>query len=147
MTIAVAVKVHDGLVLAADSASTLIGRDLTGSSEAVINVYNTANKVFNLRKEFPIGAVTWGSGSIGPASISTLVKDLRGRFAGEDPVYSSWELDRRKYTIEGVAQKLREFMYEERYLPEFGSLPGKKPALSFWWRVIHPTNLWLRRIT
>ncbi len=130
MTIAVAVKVHDGLVLAADSASTLIRRDPAGSSQAIVNVYNTANKVFNLNKKFPIGAVTWGSGSIGPASISTLVKDLRKRFAGDDPAYCSWELDRNTYKVEGVAQKLREFMYEERYLSEFGS-SSVKPALSF----------------
>lgn len=131
MTIAVAVKVHDGLVLAADSASTLIRSDPTGQSRAVVNVYNTANKVFNLNKRFPIGAVTWGSGSIGPASISTLVKDLRQRFAGEDPENDvDWKLERDAYTVEGVAQRLRTFMYEERYLPEFGGA-SVKPALSF----------------
>lgn len=130
MTIAVAVKVHDGLVLAADSASTLIRRDPTGRSEAVVNVYDNANKVFNLKKQFPVGAVTWGSGSIGPASISTLVKDLRRRFAGEDSNYPGWRLNRDSYTIEGVAKKLREFIYEERYLSEFGDA-SVKPALSF----------------
>lgn len=46
MTIAVAIKVHDGLVLAADSASTLMGRDPAGGSSGILNVYNTANKIF-----------------------------------------------------------------------------------------------------
>ncbi len=130
MTIAVAVKVHDGLVLAADSASTLIRSDPTGQARAVVNVYNTANKVFNLNKGFPIGAVTWGSGSIGPASISTLVKDLRRRFAGEDPDHLDWGLGRDTYTVEGVAQSLRKFIYEERYQPAFSGA-SVKPALSF----------------
>lgn len=39
MTIALSLKVHDGLVLAADSASTIIGA-MPGGAPAVINVYN-----------------------------------------------------------------------------------------------------------
>lgn len=45
VTIAVSLKVNDGLVLATDSASTM------SSSGGVENVYNNANKVYNLRKE------------------------------------------------------------------------------------------------
>jgi hypothetical protein len=50
MTIALSLKVNDGLVLAADSASSLIGHTPDGPS-LVVNVYNHANKVFNLRKD------------------------------------------------------------------------------------------------
>jgi hypothetical protein len=128
VTIAVALKVHDGLVLAADSASTLIGRDPAGGSSGVINVYNTANKIFNLKKGFPIGAVTWGSGSIGPASISTLAKDLRQRFSDDDK--PDWALDYSSYSVRDVADKVRQFMYEERYVPEFEGVEYK-PPLSF----------------
>ena len=130
MTIAVALKVHDGLVLAADSASTLIGRDAAGASTGAINVYNTANKVFNLKKGLPIGAVTWGSGSIGPASISTLAKDLRERFSGADASHKDWELNDGSYSVLDVAVRLRGFMYEEHYLREFGDAEYK-PPLSF----------------
>ena len=61
MTIAVSVRVNDGVVLAADSATTLIG---PGSPDGgrVLNVYNNANKVFNLLKGAPIGLMTWGLG-------------------------------------------------------------------------------------
>lgn len=127
MTIAVALKVHDGLVLAADSASTLMGRDPAGGDSGVINVYNTANKIFNLRKELPIGAVTWGSGSIGPASISTLAKDLRKKFSDSD---SQYQLDPNSYTVLEVARKVRQFMYEEHYEPEFQNADNQ-PPLSF----------------
>jgi hypothetical protein len=130
VTVAVALKVHDGLVLAADSASTLMGIDPTGSSSNVLNVYNTANKIFNLRRGLPIGAVTWGSGAIGPASISTLAKDLRKRFAGDDPNNANWALDPDSYSVRDVADTVREFMYEEHYLREFGS-NQYRPPLSF----------------
>lgn len=113
MTIALLIKVNDGLVLASDSATTLTMDQ--GGSSTFVNIYNNANKVFNLYKGLPVGAMTWGVGSIGPASIATLAKDLRRRFMGEDPRFADWELDRDAYTIEAVAAKAREFLYESRY--------------------------------
>ncbi len=127
MTIAISVKVHDGVVLAADSASTLIGT-LPGGQVGVVNVYNNANKVFNLYKGLPIGAMTWGAGSIGSASMSTLAKDLRQRFT--DPVWDEWKLDPRTYTLEHVARKARQFLFDETYVRAFGAGPIK-PSLGF----------------
>jgi len=52
MTIAISLKVQDGIVLAADSASTLtgsIGQGMIG----VVNVYENANKISNLKKKLP----------------------------------------------------------------------------------------------
>lgn len=129
MTIAISLKVHDGVILAADSASTVVANEPDGSSE-VVNVYNTANKVFNLRKSLPIGAITWGAGSIGIASISTIVKDLRKRFSGEDPGHSDWHLDPENYTVEHVAARLREFVFEDLYQSAVGNW-AKKPSLGF----------------
>ena len=57
MTIAVSLKVNDGVVLASDSASSLIAKDPSGNI-GVINIYENANKVFNLRKGLPIGLIT-----------------------------------------------------------------------------------------
>jgi len=125
MTIAISLKVNDGLVLASDSASTIY--DPTGQ---VVKVYNSANKIFNLRKGLPIGAITWGAGSIGPAAISTLAKDLRLRFAGTDPAHTDWKVDAEKYTIAEVANRVREFMYDELYVPIFAN-QEKKPYLGF----------------
>jgi len=126
MTIAVCVKVHDGLVLAADSASTLM------EGISVINVYNNANKVFNLYKGLPIGVVTWGAGGIGPASISTLMKDLRNRLMGRDQNHQEYRIDRTNYTMEDVSQKTRRFFFEENYLTVFQNQPpNEKPPLGF----------------
>jgi len=130
VTIALSLKVNDGVVLAADSATTLFSLDDQGDSAAVVNIYNNANKVFNLLKGVPVGAITWGSGSIGVASISTLVKDLRQRFAGESMQHLDWKIDRKEYTVEAVAKRFREFMFDELYEPAFQDWP-KKPDLGF----------------
>lgn len=131
MTIAISLKVNDGLVLAADSASTIIEHSAEGNPTNVVNVYNHANKIANLRKGWPIGVVTWGSGSIGPASISTLLKDLRRRFTDDD-AHEDWKLDPDAYSIEEVATQLRRFMYEESYQEAFGEWPPEhQPILGF----------------
>src|SRR4051812_4149142 len=98
MTIAIAVKVMDGIVLAADSASTVMRPNAAGDPE-IFNVYNNANKIANLRKGFPIGFVNWGAGGIGPASMSTLLKDLRRRFSGEDHDHLDWTIHRESYNL------------------------------------------------
>jgi len=129
MTIAVSLKVHDGLVLAADSAQTMVAINPSTQSPQIINVYNNANKVFNLVKGRPIGGITWGAGNIGQASISTLVKDLRLRFMGLDVDRPEWRL-LDGYTLEEVAKQTRAFLYEEHYRPLFGEGPSR-PALGF----------------
>jgi hypothetical protein len=70
------------------------------------NVYNNANKISNLFKGKPIGCVACGAGSIGNASISTLLKDFRkdlleGKISGFDP---------KTYTMRDVSQWLIDFL-------------------------------------
>jgi len=115
VTIAIAIQVHDGVVLASDSASTLTDSSKS-SPDNVLNVYNNANKIFNLRKGLPIGGMTYGMGSIGSSSISTLAKDLRRRFAGQDKSFQSWHVDPDNFTIEDIAIKARQFLYEEKFV-------------------------------
>jgi hypothetical protein len=108
MTVVLTVKIHDGVVLASDSATTLY--DEGGS---IVNVYNTANKIFNLYKGLPIAGITWGGGSIGHASISTLSKDLRSRLKKGD---DDWKIDENSYTVLDVANKAKRFFFDERYV-------------------------------
>ena len=121
MTVALTLKVNDGLVLAADSASTIASFGPEGVA-SVVNVYNNANKIFNLRKGLPIGLATWGLGSISETSIETLAKDLRQRFTGDDPTHEDWHLDPQTFTVQAVAERVREFMYDEKYLPAMAQL-------------------------
>lgn len=129
MTIALLIKVHDGVVLAADSATTVTAAQPDGST-AIVNIYNNANKVFNLHKNLPIGAMTWGLGNIGPASISTLSKDLRTRFHGVNT--DSWALDPEAYDVEDVASKAAKFFYEDRFVPVHQHVDeALKPELGY----------------
>jgi hypothetical protein len=120
LTIAISLKINDGLVLAADSATTLLHNGLA------VNVYNNANKIFNLHKGLPIGVVTWGAGSIGVASTSTLLKDFRARLTDGD----GWKLNLKNYSIQDVAEKLRRFIYDEHYRPKFQK-EADNPEIGF----------------
>ncbi len=115
MTVAISIKVNDGIVLASDSATTIIGKDPKGKI-GIVNIYQNADKIFNLRKGSPIGAITWGSGSIGNSSISTLIKDFRNLISDGD---EEWKIDPLDYTIEDIAKKLKKFIYDINYLREF----------------------------
>lgn len=127
MTVAVTLKVHEGVVLAADSASTLVQRAPNGSTQ-VINVYNNANKIANLVKGLPLGVLTFGAGAIGPQSMSSIFKDLRQMFAGHipGPGGEDWTLDPLTYTVEEAADRVRTYVYDHLYQPAFagwGDLP------------------------
>ena len=124
MTISLAIKVNDGIVLASDSASTIYTLDTPSGEERVFNVYDNANKIFNIIKGEPIGAITWGAGSIGSASIETLAKDFRETLVD---VGSGTDLT---YTVQEIAGRFKRFIYDEHYAPEFESWP-QKPPLGF----------------
>jgi len=129
MTIAISVKVHDGVVLAADSASTLFSQE-----GGIIHVYNNANKILNLYKShekkidgLPIGIITYGLGGIGNSSISTLIKDFRTSLMDKG---NRWDLDVDKYKIEKVAQDFKAFIFDETFQPFFKDLK-EPPFLGF----------------
>jgi hypothetical protein len=103
MTIVVSVRVNDGIVLASDSATSF-----TEPSGVVVKVYNHADKIFNLVKGLSIGAMTYGNGAIGFASISTISKDLRRRFS--DVEDREFFIDKNNYTIEQTAIRIRDYM-------------------------------------
>lgn len=110
MTIAIVVKVGDGVVLGSDSAGTL------SNARGVANVYFNAEKLSNLVKGLPIGMVCYGLGGLDGRSIASLAKDLPTRLSGSDP---AWGLDPRSYSIEEVAHMVRRFFYEEYYQKEY----------------------------
>lgn len=125
MTIAIHLKVNDGVVLATDSASTIMGQDINGNI-GVMNVYYNANKLFNLHKQLPIGLITWGAGSIGNMSISTLIKDFRNLITYANTL----KVDIDSYKIEDICYKFIKFIYEDRYKKEFQNWP-QKPDIGF----------------
>jgi hypothetical protein len=106
MTVAISLKVNDGIVLAADSATTMLNFDPVTGHPVASYVYNNANKVFNLFKGLPVGLIMWGLGSIGRSSISTLVKDFRDEYSAK--------INPDSYTIESIAKDFKRFIYDSR---------------------------------
>lgn len=104
MTVLVSVKINDGVVMAADSASSF----------ASGMIYNNSRKIVNVREGLPIGAMVTGAGGIGNESLDTLLKDLRRRLSGEEAAYADWALDPARYTMQSVASRLRQFLFEEK---------------------------------
>jgi len=124
MTVCVALKVHDCIVFTADSATTLIAADTNGQ-QYVANIYDHANKIFNLHKGLPIAAMTAGIGNFGMCSISTISKDLRALLTNDD----EWRISNDNYSIEEVATKARKYLYEVRY----ASLEEKPTGTFQYW--------------
>ncbi|MCB0922074.1 MAG: hypothetical protein H6513_07870 [Acidimicrobiaceae bacterium] len=117
MTIAIALKVRDGIVLAADSATTL------SSGTSIHNVYNHANKIVNLQKGRPIGLMTWGIGGFANASIATLAKDFRA-----DVWPSRFETG---YTVKDVAEAVRSHFVDVGADGELKARPEGERAFGF----------------
>jgi len=113
MTIVVALKVGDGLVLGADSASTLF------TTNGYHNSYFNTEKLMHIRG-FPVGALTFGLGSLKNRSISSLANDFKLRISSDDP---NWSIDPANFTVEDIVQRFRRFFYDELYLDEFGDQP------------------------
>ena len=71
MTVCVAIKVHDRIVFAADSATSLLV-SAPNAPASVANIWNHGIKVFNLHKQLPIVAMTAGIGHLGSSDLRQL---------------------------------------------------------------------------
>lgn len=76
MSIVIAVKVSEGLVLAADSAASLMGRieHPEMRHEGVLKTFFNARKLLQIG-DFPMGTVIWGSASIGLRTLESLISE------------------------------------------------------------------------
>src|SRR5437763_339937 len=105
MTIAVSVKVGEGLVLAADSTSSFFSEGTLAQS------YHHARKLLQL-KDYPIGILTFGLGNVAGRNLESLVAEYEQSLVG----YSSGAA----YTVREVADGLHAFIkerYEKVYPP------------------------------
>jgi hypothetical protein len=75
----------------------------------------------NLHKGLPLGIITWGGGSVGPVSITTIYKDLRAMFTGNapGPGGADWIISPQNYTVGDVAEKVRQYVYDDLYVKEY----------------------------
>lgn len=104
MSIVGAVKVAEELVLVADSASSIVIQRAEGPEE-IGNVFNHTRKLLHL-KDYPIGILTWGLGTIGTRSIESLIKE----FEALQPAIS--EKLEHNYNVKAIADELFAFISE-----------------------------------
>lgn len=114
MTIVVALKVGDGLVLGADSASTLF----TGAEYH--NSYFNTEKLIRV-DGLPVGALTFGLGALKNRSVSSLANELKQRIRSEDP---AWKIDPANFTLDEVVDRFKRYYYDELYVAEYGIAEG-----------------------
>jgi hypothetical protein len=128
MTICISVRVAEGLVFAADSAVMLTGTvpSPQGPTQMVIQNFNYANKVTHF-KDYPIGILTWGLGSIEARSIQSLVMEYEYGYPDREA--------KGAYTVREVADGLLAFIqtrYDAAFPPPVPAPvppgPGAAPA-------------------
>ena len=126
MTIAISLKVDDGIVLASDSATTFCITD-PGGGISVSQIYNNAKKIFRLHRDLPLGAVTWGLAGMARSSLKLLAKDFIAELMnGQLP------FDPRAYSVQQVAELFKQFMFDRYYEQEFAHVPeDQRPTLGF----------------
>ncbi|HXX81609.1 MAG TPA: hypothetical protein VEI46_08665 [Thermodesulfovibrionales bacterium] len=130
MSIVLAVKVSEGIVLASDSASTLTGTITgpQGALQGVLKTYYNARKLLQLG-DFPIGVLTWGQAFVGLRTIESLVREWE-----YNEKWQSTAEYKTKYTepykVKESAQRLLKHITAV-YNSEYGTLSDeKKPILG-----------------
>ncbi|MBV5335751.1 hypothetical protein JZU48_01705 [bacterium] len=121
MTVAIVISIYDGVILASDSATTMSHWDQAGQT-SFLNVYNTAEKVFQLSSSLPVGTVT------GSVSVGALFKEVRKRLDGRSRDHQDWTLNACDYSVEGVAERVVDLIFDEHYAP---ILKQGEPAFGF----------------
>ncbi len=111
MTVAIFAKVPEGVVLGADSTTTIMN-----NQGGVLNTYDNVQKIFPIENH-PAGIVTWGLGGIGVRNIESLVHEFENQFT------------RARRTIEELAGSLFDF-FRDRYIQQFGQ-PQDNITLGF----------------
>lgn len=120
MTVCVAIKVHDCIVFAADSAVSMVAT-MPGATPAVSNVWRHGLKVFNLHRDLPFMAMTAGMGNFGSVSVSNLAKDLRLHLTSALPS---------NYTVKDVADIAIQYFQTE--YARINPPPVNPMSFEFW---------------
>ena len=140
MTICVAVKVSEGLVLAADSTATVQGwLGQPGGQPQILKTYDHARKLSHI-KDYPIGTLSWGTSLIGSRSVESLIKEFEYSLPS---VVEEQEKMREIRKAQGQVPDEKKFAYSVReiaasllkhisnfYMAEFEAMSDNKPGLG-----------------
>ena len=120
MSIIATLKLHDGLVLGADS-STHIFQTIPNVGPRLIKDYPNGQKIFRI-KDLKIVVLTYGMGNIGARSVSSLMQEFT-RVKGANFNES--------IGVQDIAQSLY-YMMKEKYDQFYGAVPqNERPELGF----------------
>jgi hypothetical protein len=116
VTIIVAFKASDGVILGADGASLVPVRQEDGTTR-IIHIFETATKIFQIGDK-PVGVAFWGSGSIGTRTLNSLVAQFNRTKLPE--------LQPHECTVSTLAEGLFVFL-SEFHKQTFGPLREDEP--------------------
>ncbi len=105
MTIAVVVRVPEGIALAADTATSL---GVKGKEGAIGQIYHGARKLSRLHAELPVAMITFGQGTLPTKSVAQLAEGLRERMRPG----GQWEIAPDNYPMEEVATRVGAYYCE-----------------------------------
>ena len=121
MTIAISIKVGEGLVYAADSTSSFF--DMTGAKPELVQSFNHARKLIQV-EEYPIGILTFGQGSIGSRNLESLVAEFEnGLTPFKDRVGD--------FAVQQIANELKTFVaakYNAQFPPPAPTAAAAPPS-------------------
>jgi len=123
VSVVVSVIVPEGVVFAADSASTLQGA-APGQTPGVLKIYDTTTKLIQL-KDYPVAVATWGAGSMGARNVISYVEEFENRLPSYQDVAQS-------LNVSQTAADLRQFLkgkYDEQGLEQ--KPKGQRPEIGF----------------
>jgi len=131
MSIVIVVKVSEGLVLAADSAATLLGT-LHGPNieqSGVLKTFYNADKLFQIG-DLPIGVLTWGNAFIGPRTLESIVREWEHNAHWESLIQYKQQYNEERYSVRKCAESLLQHL-TATHRSEFSSLPmEQQPAIG-----------------
>jgi hypothetical protein len=131
MSIAVVVKVSEGLVLGADSAATLQGRlqSSSGIQEGILKTYFNAKKLLQVG-DFPIGILAWGQGYVGARTVESLVREWEHTNHWQSQEEFGEKHSDTPYSVRDCAEGLLNHL-SQLHTTEYSSVPvDRRPQLG-----------------
>jgi len=104
MSLIIATKTGEGIVIGADSLLTISGN--IGNTSGVLNTYEHSNKIHNLL-ELPVAIAFWGIGHIGTRSVRSYILEFENSFR------RVLKEEKENYSINSISEKLYSFINEE----------------------------------
>jgi len=125
MSIIASVKVYDGLAIAADSMTQILGVESESGPIGVVKQYQYARKIFQL-SDLTIAVATYGIGNIGSRSIESLLLEFSKLYVNHFGQAKSLAIN-----IKDNTETLFNFI-KEKYNDAFSILNlNEKPQLGF----------------